>query len=271
MAVYHLWETLHYCSSFTAPCRLELVAALPRSEAKSHIYILTVEPILPYNALICPHHFFAYSILTLLSEMADCRVAFFGQESAIEHFLEIVPRHRLLSLDNLSKLGPEAFRDAIRTYHITVLMYFDQDPDALLWAHNQIRQHRTWHGASLLVLAPVVEEHQDGQPTILQEAPVAIGNPDHAFQLLKVIATAIEPRTVTAASSANPLSSPLYAARSRPSTPKAPRHHRSRTQLRHSPSQSQQLKDSPMMQIPRWRELQEILKVKQLALGLSIH
>lgn len=209
-----------------------------------------------------PYYLFASSISTTLSDMASCRVAFFGQRSAVEHFIEIVPSHPLLSLVDLSKQGSEAFRDAVQNYHIIVLMYYDQDPDALLWAHSQIRQHRMWHGLSLLVLAPVVEESQGGQPTILQEVPVGIGNPDHAFQLLKLIATATAPRTVIAAAPTSPLPPLPDAARSRPGTPKALRQHRSRAKLGHIHSESQQLEDLPRTHVlSHWRDLQETLKV----------
>ena len=228
----------------------------------NHIYLKS-EPHLAVRRIYLPISLPCILNINATSDMASCRVAFFGLGSTVEHFLEIVPSHPLLSLNDLSNQSPDACRDAIQTYHITVLMYYDQDPDALLWAHDQIRQHRIWHGASLLVLAPVVEEHQNGQPTILQVVPVGIGNPDHAFQLLKLIATATQPRTVVTAAPTSPLPPLPDAARSRPGTPKALRQHRSRTKLSHIPSESQQLKNSPRMHTSHyWQDLQETLKVK---------
>ena len=171
--------------------------------------------------------------------MTEYRVALFGQRHVIQQFVTIVPRHPRLIVDDLSNIGREARENAFRSYQFTVLMYNDQDPDALLWVHDQVRHHSRCRGASLMILAPVVVKHLGTQPTLLQEVPVSINDPDHAFHLLNLIATATEARHITSTAPTGPLPSLPGPASSRLATPKAPQQQVSHRNLKIKSSGSQ--------------------------------
>lgn len=209
-----------------------------------------------------PVPFLLALLATICEIMAPYRVALFGQQHVIEQFTNMVPPHPLLKIDNLSHGGSEAFRDAVRTYHFTVLMYHEQDPDALLWVQHQLRLHQQWQGVGLIILAPVVDEYQGGHPTILQQAPVTLDTPAHAFELLKLIATSVRSRVITPAGPVSPLPAVPAAARSRPVTPRPLRQHRSRPNLSHEHSGENTMSlTSTKTTAHQWHDLQASLKV----------
>ena len=45
-----------------------------------------------------------------------------------------------------------------------------------------------------MILAPVVVEHLGSPPTLLQEVPISINDPNYTFHLLNIIATTTEAR-----------------------------------------------------------------------------
>lgn len=195
--------------------------------------------------------------------MSEFRVALCGQEQLIQQFISITPPHTSLRINNLSGAGPEAYEDAFRSYQFTVLMYEDQDPDALLWVHSVVRQHNRCHGASLIILAPVVVEHLGRPPSLLQEIPISINEPEEAFYLLDVIATAIAPRPAIMPGPIGQIPSSPGRVNRRPATPGELQQKTPRSQLRKTPWESLEVQMSTTQDIAfRWKAIQDRLRVR---------
>ena len=191
--------------------------------------------------------------------MSEVRVALCGQGQLIREFIAITPPHPSLRVDDLSRGGPEACEDAFRSYPFTVLMYEDQDSNALIWAHSLVRLHSRCRGSSRVILAPVVVEHLGLPPTLLQEFPISIKEPDEAFHLLDLIATGPAPRHGTMFGPTNPVPSvPGQSA-----TPRELRQQKSRSKLKKAPSGNLEVQMSTTQDIAcQWKAIQERLRVR---------